>query len=137
MRRAFESRDVWKAGAIAAALTLASAPLEAQAPELAMLDGLAKGGWSLRIRDDNSQRRICVRDGREFIQLRHRQPGCSRFVVQDGPEEVVVQYTCRGNGYGRTSIRREGNSLVQIRTQGIEDGTPFAFSAEARQSGSC
>ena len=68
---------------------------------------------------------------------RHRQSGCSRVVVQDGADEVVVQYTCRGNGYGRTSIRREGNSLVQIRSQGIQGGTPFSFSAEARHSGSC
>jgi len=102
-----------------------------------MLDSLAKGAWNLRIRDDGSQRRICVRDGREFIQLRHRNPGCSRFVVQDGPDEVVVQYTCRGNGHGRTSIRREGSELVQIQTQGIYDGAPFAFSGEARHSGSC
>ena len=137
MRRAFESRNLWKAGALAAATVLVATPLEAQAPELAMLDGLAKGGWDLRIREDDSQRRICVRNGREFIQLRHKQPGCSRFVVQDGADEVVVQYTCRGNGYGRTSIRREGNSLVQIRSQGIEGGTPFSFSAEARRNGSC
>ena len=137
MRTAFESRNLWKTGVIAGAIALASAPLEAQAPELAMLNGLAKGGWDLRIRDDGSQQRICVRDGREFIQIRHRQPGCSRFVVQDGPNEVVVQYTCRGNGYGRTSIRREGNSLLQIRSQGIEGGTPFSFSAEARHSGGC
>ena len=137
MRRAFETRDMWRAGALAAAVALATAPLEAQAPELAMLDSLSKGAWNLRIRDDGSQQRICVRDGREFIQLRHRQPGCSRIVVQDGADEVVVQYTCRGNGYGRTSIRREGNSLVQIRSQGIQGGTPFSFSAEARHSGSC
>jgi hypothetical protein len=137
MRRELGSRALWKAGAAAAALTLAGAPLEAQAPELAMLDTLAKGAWNLRIRDDGSERRLCVRDGREFIQLRHRQSGCSRFVVQDGADEVVVQYTCRGNGYGRTSIRREGSSLVQIRSQGIEGGTPFAFNAEARHGGSC
>ena len=137
MGRAMESRNLWKAGGVAVAIMIASAPLEAQAPELAMLDSLAKGAWNLRIRDDGSQQRICVRDGREFIQLRHRQPGCSRFIVQDGADEVVVQYTCRGNGYGRTSIRREGNALVQIRSQGIEGGTPFSFSAEARRSGNC
>src|SRR6187399_3033701 len=137
MGRALGSRDVGKGVALAAAMMLAAAPLEAQAPELAMLDSLAKGAWNLRDRDDGSEQRICVRDGREFIQLRHRQPGCSRIVVQDGADEVVVQYTCRGNGYGRTSIRREGNGLVQIRSQGIEGGTPFAFSAEARQNGSC
>jgi len=118
-------------------MTLAAAPLEAQAPELAMLDSLNKGAWSLRMRDDGSQLRICVRDGREFIQIRHRQPGCSRIVVQDGADEVVVQYTCRGNGYGRTSIRREGNTLVQIRSQGFEGGAPFSFNAEARHDGSC
>jgi hypothetical protein len=118
-------------------MLLAGAPLVAQAPELAMLDGLAKGAWTLRNRDDGSQRQICMRTGREFIQLRHRGSGCSRFVVRDGPSEVVVQYTCPGNGYGRTSIRSEGSGLVQIQSQGIEGGTPFAFSAEARHVGSC
>ena len=137
MRRAFERRDAWRAGALAAGLALVAAPLGAQAPELAMLDALAKGAWNLRIRDDGSQQRICVRDGREFIQLRHQQAGCSRFVVQDGADEVVVQYTCRGNGYGRTAIRREGNGLVQIQSQGIQGGTPFSFSAEARHNGGC
>jgi hypothetical protein len=136
MRKQFDRRRVWRVSAAAAGVAFAAAPLEAQAPELAMLDALAKGAWNLRIRDDGTQR-ICVRDGREFIQLRHRQPGCSRFVVQDGADEVIVQYTCRGNGYGRTSIRREGNALVQIQSQGIEGGTPFSFSAEARHSGSC
>ena len=137
MRKAFEYRILWKVGAAAAAMTLAGAPLEAQAPELAMLDALTKGGWNLRLRDDGSQQRICVRDGREFIQLRHRQPGCSRVVVRDGTDEVVVQYTCPGNGYGRTTIRREGSTLVQIQSQGFESGTPFSLSAEARQSGTC
>ena len=137
MARALESRNLWQAVAIAAAMTFAAAPLEAQAPELAMLDSLAKGAWNLRIRDDGSQQRICVRDGREFIQLRHRQPGCSRVVLRDGADEVVVQYTCRGNGYGRTSIRREGSTLVQIESNGVEGDTPFSFSAEARHSGGC
>ncbi len=108
-----------------------------QAAELAMLASLDKGEWTLRVRDDGSQRKICVRSGQEFVQLRHRQPGCSRFVVQDGANEVIVQYTCRGNGYGRTSVRRESSGLVQIRSQGIVDGAPFAISAEARRTGSC
>ena len=91
MRRALETQGLWRAGSAAAAVVLASAPLEAQGPELAMLDSLTRGAWNLRIRDDGSQRRICVRDGREFIQLRHRQAGCTRFVVQDGADEVIVQ----------------------------------------------
>ena len=81
--------------------------------------------------------RICVRTGREFIQIRHRQPGCEQFVVQDDPNEVTVQYTCRGNGYGRTTIRREGAGLVQIRSQGIRGGAPFSLDGEARRTGGC
>lgn len=122
-------------GATVVGVALAAGAVHAA--ELAMLASLDKGSWTLRIRDDDSQQRICVRSGEEFVQIRHRQPGCSRFVVQDGPNEVIVQYTCRGNGYGRTSIRREGSGLVQIRSQGIVDGAPFSISAEARHTGSC
>lgn len=120
----------------AAALALAW-PAAAQAPELAMLGQLAKGNWTLRDRADGSQRRICVRDGRELIQLRHRDGSCNRFVVEDGSSQVVVQYTCPGNGYGRTTIRRESNGLVQVSSTGIVDGAPFAYNAEARQAGAC
>jgi len=62
---------------------------------------------------------------------------CDRLVVEDGPSEVTVQYTCRGQGYGRTSIRRETSRLVQIQSQGIRNGLPFEFSAEARRVGDC
>ena len=137
MRTVPHSRMTGKLAPLGLAALLMAVPLAGQAAELGMLDSLAKGAWNLRIRDDGSQQRICVRDGREFIQLRHHQAGCSRFVVRDSSDEVVVQYTCRGNGYGRTSIRREGNALVQIQSQGIEGGTPFSFSAEARLNGSC
>jgi hypothetical protein len=121
---------------IAGAVVLLGAAA-AHAAELAMLGTLDKGGWTLRIREDGTQQRICVRTGEEFIKIRHNQPGCSQFIVQDGPSEVVVQYTCRGNGYGRTSIRREGSGLIQIQSQGIVDGAPFSISAEARHTGSC
>lgn len=137
MRRTFRKPIAWRAAAAVAAVVLGGAPLVAQAPELAMLDRLTKGAWNLRFRDNGSQRKICLQTGRELIQLRHRQSGCSRFVVRDTPDEVVVQYTCRGNGYGRTSIRRESNDLVQIQSQGIIDGAPFSISGEARRGGSC
>jgi hypothetical protein len=137
MRTRFHSRMTARWAALGAVTLLLGAPLFGQAAELAMLDTLNKGAWTLRIRDDGSEQRICVRDGRELIQLRHKQPDCSRFVVRDDAGEVVVQYTCRGNGYGRTSIRREGSGLVQIQSQGIIDGAPFSISGEARHSGSC
>ena len=131
------SKVTGKLAPLGLAAALVAIPLAGHAAELGMLDSLTKGGWNLRIRDDGSQQRICLRDGRELIQLRHKQAGCSRFVVEDNADEVVVQYTCRGNGYGRTSIRREGNGLVQVQSQGIIDGAPFSISGEARHSGSC
>lgn len=112
-------------------------PAAAQAPELAMLDTLTRGSWTLTLADEGTSEQICVRTGREFIQLRHRQPGCEQYVVLDESSEVTVQYTCRGNGYGRTNIRKEGNALVQIRSQGIRGGAPFSIDGEARRTGSC
>jgi hypothetical protein len=111
-------------------------PSVAQAA-LSMLGGLTKGAWEVRYRDGSSPKKICVRTGREFVQLRHRSGNCNRFVVEDGANQVTVQYTCRGNGYGRTNIRKENASLVQIESQGIADGKPFQFSAEARRTGGC
>ncbi len=121
----------------AAAAVVALAPASAQAPELAMLNSLQRGAWELRLRPDGDTQRICVRTGREFIQIRHRQPNCDRFVVQDERNEVTVQYTCRGNGYGRTTIRSEGRDVVQVRSQGIHGGAPFSLEGEARRVGSC
>lgn len=124
---------------LAIAVALAAVPAIAQAPALAMLDSLAHGGWDLRLRSggDGSTQHICVNSGREFIQLKHRQANCQRFVVQDDPDQVTVQYTCRGDGYGRTTIRRESKGLVQIDSQGIKDGTPFSIAGEARYTGAC
>lgn len=124
-----------RAFAIAAACL--AAPALAQG-SLAMLDTLQKGGWEVRYRDDGgTNRKLCVRSGREFIQLRHADSGCNRFVVEDSAKEVTVQYTCRGNGYGRTSIRKETPALIQIDSQGIAEGKPFQFTAEARRTAVC
>jgi hypothetical protein len=112
-------------------------PAAAQGPSLAMLSGLDDGQWEVRYRDGSAPRKLCVRSGLELIQLQHADSACSRFVVEDGATAVTVQYTCRGNGYGRTSVRRESNSLVQIDSQGIAGGLPFQFSAEARKVGAC
>ncbi len=112
-------------------------PAAAQGPSLTMLASLDDGQWEVRARESRESRQVCVRSGFELIQLKHPDAGCSRFVVEDGASAVTVQYTCRGNGYGRTTIRKESTSLVQIDSQGIVNGLPFEFSAEARRVGSC
>lgn len=124
---------------VAAALAAGAAivPGYAQPKPPAVFDGLQKGEWSVRFRDGSAARKLCIRSGNELVQLRHEERNCSQFVVEDTPGEATVQYTCRGNGYGRTNVRRETASLVQIESQGIVDGSPFQFQAEARRTGNC
>lgn len=110
-------------------------PAIAQKQSLAMLDGL-QGGWDLRERG-GPVRGICLDSGRRLIQLRHPGMPCSSVVVEDRADEVTVQYTCRGQGYGRTHIRRESDALIQVDSQGIVNGLPFSFSAEGRRTGDC
>jgi hypothetical protein len=114
----------------------AALPAYAQKQSLGMLDELAHGGWELRERG-GPVRNICLDSGRRLIQLRHPGVPCSTVVVDDQADQVTVQYTCRGQGYGRTQIRRETDGLVQIDSQGIVNGLPFAFSAEGRRMGEC
>lgn len=131
--------SIWLSGALIAAAgggVFFAAPIAAQVGSLAMLSNLTKGEWTVRFRS-GAERKICVRSGSELIKLRHASANCSRYVVEDGPQSVTVQYTCRGNGYGRTNIRRETSSLVQIESQGIASGSPFQLKAEARRTGSC
>lgn len=121
-------------GALLAVLAI---PALAQSNSLAMLGSLTKGEWTITFRDGSASRKVCVRNGQELIQIRHMGSNCNRYIVEDATSKVTVQYTCKGNGYGRTNIRRETNSLVQIESQGIESGLPFQFEAEARRTGSC
>lgn len=123
--------------AVAGLLVTFSALATGQRPALAMLNELDAGRWELRVRDDGSVERLCLPDAKRLIQLRHPADACERLIVTDAASEVTVQYTCRGRGYGRTHIRRETSRLVQIDTQGIADGLPFAFAAEARRVGDC
>ncbi len=121
------------AGGLAFAL-----PASGQRAPLSMLDRLERGRWELRMRDAaGTVQAVCLGDSRRLIQLRHPQNSCERFIVDDTTDDVTVQYTCRGKGYGRTHIRRETSRLVQIETQGIADGLPFNFVAEGRRVGDC
>lgn len=124
------------AGALIAGVA-AIAPLAAQGDAMALLDKLDRGQWSVTSRDGGPNRSICLGDSAQLVQLRHGDAVCNRYVVEESPDRLTVQYTCKGNGYGRTSIRRETSGLVQIESQGVAGGRPFQFHAEARRTGSC
>lgn len=122
----------------AAMLCLAAIPAPAQAPELAMMDKLQPGLWNLKERgSSDAADKVCLRDSKKLLQLRHRDAQCSRYVVSDEPDEVTVTYRCPGGGSGRTTIKYEGRGLVQINSQGIAQNSPFAFAVEGRFAGAC
>lgn len=122
--------------AVAAGAVVLSAA--AQPVNVTVLNKLDRGEWELRFRDDSmAPRRICLGDGSQLIQLRHAGLKCRYVVVNDTANEMTVQYTCPGNGYGLTNIRRETAQLAQLDSQGIANGTPFAFAAEVRRVGEC
>ena len=109
----------------------------AQGLQLAMLDRLEPGLWEVRNREGGGTERICLEDGRRLIQLRHPKWACRQFVVEDQASSVTVNYTCAGQGSGRTRLRLESNRLVQIESSGVANRLPFEFSAEARRVGTC
>ena len=126
------------AGLGLAVLVMGAAPAAGQRQSLVMLDRIQAGHWELVARDGSRAReRVCLRDGRRLIQWRHPASTCERLIVDDSPTEVTVQYTCRGQGFGRTSIRMETSRLFQMQTQGIANGLPFDFAAEGRYIGPC
>lgn len=96
-----------------------------------------RGQWELRDRGSGQTRRVCLRDGRDLIQLRHRGLSCRQTAVERGNTSAVVQYNCGSRGYGRTSIRVENPRLVQVESSGIAGGAPFEVSIEARYMGQC
>lgn len=125
-------------GLTGTAALLGGASAEGQKRPLEMLDLLTPGSWELREHGTGTSNvNLCVRSGRQLIQFRHSGQPCKSVVVQDTPDEVVVQYICAGKGYGRTHIRRETNALIQLDTQGIVDGQPFDYAGEGRRTGLC
>jgi hypothetical protein len=129
-------RQLLAAGAAISAMMLAGAVV-AQSNGLGLLRAIQAGQWELKDRDSEAVRRICVRSGEAFVQLRHSGSSCRRVAVEENGRTVTVQYACGRDGYGRTTIRIESPELVQIETQGTARGAPFQYSAEARRVGAC
>lgn len=120
-----------------AILGFAALPLAAQPDVLVLFKGLTKGEWTVKYRDGSPDQKLCLKSGEELIQLKHGQSDCSRYVVEESPSQVTVQYTCPKEGFGRTQVRRENPALVQIESQGFASGLPFEVAAEARRTGTC
>ena len=122
--------------ALAATFSVAASAYAAQ-PSFS-LRTLERGEWTLRDKADDFRlvRKLCVRDPRVLVKLHHPGQRCEIHRLSGDAREVVFSYSCQ-SGSGSTAIRRETDRLVQIRSQGLDRGAPYAFDYEARKTGSC
>jgi hypothetical protein len=110
----------------------------ADAPSLAALGLLQPGRWALSSRDPSfTARSICIGDPQVLLQIRQPVASCNRFVIANTPQSATINYTCPGQGSGRTTVRVETPRLAQVETQGIVGGALFDLSIEARRTGDC
>ena len=121
-------------------LTLATGAASAVFPnnDLALLDTLERGNWQLRATGgDRPLTKICLGNPVALIQIRHSGLACEQYIVRTSASSVTVSYTCKGQGQGLTTIRKESNRIVHIQSQGIRDNAPFSFAVEGRRTGPC
>jgi hypothetical protein len=132
-------------GALALAVALASgasaqpgAAPSAPAPPAA-LARIEAGLWELKTvgSPQAPPLRLCVPDRRQLLQPMQGAPICRQFVAEAGADHVTVTYDCAARGQGRTALRVETPRLVQIDSQGISEGQPFAMRLEGRHAGQC
>lgn len=124
---------------------LAFSALSFSVPAMALVQGdipwlsnLKTGLWE--VKDRNSGEivdKVCVRDPKQLLQLRHSGPLCPREILRQDASHAYVYYQCGAKGHGYTNINMEGNNLMQISSQGLYNNAPFQFTAEARRVGEC
>jgi len=102
------------------------------------LNALESGAWELVERGaPGPARRVCLGDPVQLLQPRHPDRQCKRFGLASSARRVTITYDCGQAGQGRTVLRVETGRLIQIDTQGVADGAPFAMMIEGRRTGAC
>jgi hypothetical protein len=126
----------WGALGLAGVIAVAAPVFAFALPDLEAFSQLERGRWQLRDAAGES-RSICLGDPVALVQLEHAGISCEQEILANGKGGATVQYSCPGHGYGHTSIRVETPRLARLDTQGLADGRPFSYRAEARKVGTC
>jgi len=134
MRKGFAVRAT---GLIAFSLFVAWPGATQDRAAMPMLARLESGQWELRGAGNGRIASICLGNPILLTQPQHGAAACARDVVAADADSLTVSYTCPGAGRGRTTIRFETPRLVQIESQGLDRGTPFALRAQARRIAPC
>ena len=121
---------------------IASVSVAAALPQLQQIKAMMTvqpGLWTIHALDrgESDVPAFCVTDTARLLQFRHPGQTCSRFIIADTSRVATIQYTCPGNGWGRTSVRIISPGQLRLDTQGIADNAPFALAAEAKRVGEC
>jgi hypothetical protein len=105
------------------------------------LQSLERGMWQLRAVGSGASgaaaSQLCLGDPRMLAQIQHGTTKCTHLLVDSSANSVTISYSCSGAGQGLTTIRKESGRLVQIKSQGIRNNSPFSFSVEGRRSAAC
>lgn len=106
--------------------------------DLALLDTLERGMWQLRPTGGGAPAtKICLGNPESLTQIQHSGLACEQYVVRSNANSVTVSYTCKGQGQGLTTIRKESSRIIHIQSQGIRNNAPFSTSVEGRKIGAC
>jgi hypothetical protein len=120
---------------MAAGLLLAAWPAATQQP--GPLASVEPGAWTLTGANGAAIGTLCLGDPLLLGQPQRGGQACTRQIIESDAHSVAVGYSCPGTGRGRTVLRIETPRLVQIDSQGVQNGTPFALRATARRTGPC
>lgn len=126
-------RKLALAGLWGAALLLVLAA--AQRP--ASLTNIEGGLWEIDPLGPGATAKLCIADPMTFASYEHRGKTCTRVVISDGPNGAVIQYTCSGGGFGRSTVKALTPRSLRVDTQGIADNAPFQYVFQARRVGAC
>lgn len=121
--------------ALSTALLFAAWPAATQQP--GPLAQVERGQWELRGSSGAAIGAVCLGEPLLLAQPMHTPQPCASEIVSFDGHVVTVNYVCPGMGRGRTLLRVETPRLVQIDSQGLSNGTPFALRAQARRTGPC
>jgi hypothetical protein len=129
---------VVRAALLGGAMLFTAWPGATQQPaNVALLARLEPGQWELRGPTNSRIALYCLGNPLQLIQPQHGTTACTRTLISEDARQATVQYSCPGAGNGRTTVRFETSRLVQIDSQGMDHGAPFALRGEARHLGPC
>lgn len=99
--------------------------------------GQAEGGlWEID-RPGVAPARLCVANPASLAHFEQRGAACRREILRQSGSSATIHYTCRGGGFGQSTITVLTPRSLRVETQGIAANAPFNYTFQARRVGNC